>query len=466
MHIYEKEIVIPRSKTNGSPISFFERKIMDSLSEHEIPIRFVVTKTDAETYNCEVGLISGVQDFYRSDIPSIFEFIPRRFENTELFNAVLLVPTGIGAEIGGHAGDAAPVARLLASACDHLITHPNVVNASEINELPENGLYVEGSAITQLLMGTVGLQPVRSNRVLLVMDKHAESQITEMTINTVSAARAAMGLDCPAVVELDSTLSMSAEYSSSSRAIGRIEHLEKLCETLHKYRAVFDAVALSSKIRVPKELPLKYLQSKGEMVNPWGGVEAMLTHAITLIFGVPTAHAPMEDSMEMVDMHAGVVDPRISAEAGSACYLQCVFKGLHKSPRLISDASAMNHPGVLSVKDISCLIIPDGCLGLPTLAALEQDIPVIAVRENKNWMRNNLEELPFSPGKLFIVDNYLEAVGIMAAMKAGIAPETVRRPISYTNVIRESQLEETVAEYRDEKVDEGKDKKKPGLSVV
>ena len=78
----------------------------------------------------------------------------------------MLVPTGIGAAIGGHAGDATPVARLLASICDRLVTHPNVVNASDINELPENGLYVEGSVISRLLMGTAGLQPVRSNRVL------------------------------------------------------------------------------------------------------------------------------------------------------------------------------------------------------------------------------------------------------------------------------------------------------------
>jgi len=55
----------------------------------------------------------------------------------------------------------------LASACDTLVTHPNVVNASDINELPENALYVEGSVICRFLMGTVGLQKVRANRVLL-----------------------------------------------------------------------------------------------------------------------------------------------------------------------------------------------------------------------------------------------------------------------------------------------------------
>jgi hypothetical protein len=42
-------------------------------------------------------------------------------------------------------------------------------------------------------------------------------------------------------------------------------------------------------------------------------------------------------------------------------------------------------------------------LRLPRLAALEQGIPVIAVRENRNRMKNELGKLPFGPGKLFIV---------------------------------------------------------------
>ena len=92
------------------------------------------------------------------------------------------------------------------------------------------------------------------------------------------------------------------------------------------------------------------------------------------------------------------------------------------------------HPGVLTAADISCVVIPDGCVGLPTLAALEQGIPVIAVRENRNRMKNKLEELPFSAGKLFIVKNYLEAVGMMTALKSGVAPSSVLRPLEETKV--------------------------------
>ena len=88
-----------------------------------------------------------------------------------------------------------------------------------------------------------------------------------------------------------------------------------------------------------------------------------------------------------------------------------------QKPKIVSYDKGLN------AEDISCLIIPDGCVGLPTLAALEHGIPVIAVKENKNYMRNRLEELPFQKNKLFIVENYLEAVGIMHSLKAGIDPK-------------------------------------------
>jgi hypothetical protein len=65
---------------------------------------------------------------------------------------------------------------------------------------------------------------------------------------------------------------------------------------------------------------------------------------------------------------------------------------------------------------------------------LEQGIPVIAVRENKNRMQNRLEDLPFGNGKLFFADNYLEAVGVMNALRAGVSVESVRRPLQHTKV--------------------------------
>jgi len=444
MLLTEREIDIPARQGKTSLLGYFKEAIRDYLSSDGIPVRFAVTQSDSNGYHCELGILTGLAEACFSGPSSIFEFSRREVENTSEFNAVMIVPTGIGAEIGGHAGDAAPAARLLAGACDTLITHPNVVNASDINELPENGLYVEGSVISNLLMGTVGLQKVRANRVMLVIDKHKDKRIRERTINAASAARAALGLECPLVVEVDPPIQMSAEYSSSGSAVGRVEGLERICEILQRHRSEYDAVALASVIEVPWEYHTEYYKRGGEMVNPWGGVEAMFTHSITMLFGVPTAHSPMFGSFEIANLNLGVVDPRMSAEAVSMCFLHCVLKGLHRSPRIITDKMVFTHPGVLTAADISCLVIPDGCVGLPTLAALEQGIPIIAVKENRNRMKNELDKLPFGPGKLFIAANYPEAVGIMTAIKAGVALSSVRRPLEETKVSQEQVKQSSV----------------------
>lgn len=436
MLLSERKFVIPLVDGHSNLLQYLSGIILKELNSEEIPVRFVITNTDKQGYHCELGILSGINNLVSPPKNSIFDYNVRSYENATQFNAVLLIPTGIGAEIGGHSGDGGAVARLLAAACDNLITHPNVVNASDINELPENGLYVEGSVITRLLMGTASIQKVHSNRVMLVMDEHEDSYFHESTINAASAARAALGLDCPLVVKMNKKIVMEALYASSGRAVGQIQYFEHLCEVLEKYRSQYDAVALSTEIEVPDNYYEDYFQDDNIKVNPWGGVEAMLTHAISMLFDIPSAHSPMMSSEEY-DIDLGVVDPRKSAEAISITNLHCILKGLHKSPRIINSLM-YGHPGILTAADISCLIIPDGCVGLPTLAALEQGIPVIAVKENKNLMQNTLEELPFAPGKLFIVENYLEAIGLMNALKAGVAPESVRRPLAYTTVYEAS----------------------------
>ena len=130
----------------------------------------------------------------------------------------------------------------------------------------------------------------------------------------------------------------------------------------------------------------------------------------------------------------GLVEPRLAAEAVSFTFLQCMLKGLHRSPRIVRHPKHMGESGIFTASDVSCLVIPDKCVGLPTLAALEQGIPVIAVRENDNLMHNDLEVLPWATGQLHIVENYWEAVGVMSALKAGVVPGSLRRPLAPTPV--------------------------------
>ena len=103
-------------------------------------------------------------------------------------------------------------------------------------------------------------------------------------------------------------------------------------------------MAVSSVIGVPPEFHQDYFDSDGDMVNPWGGVEAIFTHALSLLVGLPSAHSPMIESEEIEAIDPGVVDPRMAAEAVSLTFLQSILKGLQRSPRIVTDPAAMQSP--------------------------------------------------------------------------------------------------------------------------
>ena len=60
-------------------------------------------------YRCEIAAFHGNRDSSSLSRDTLLKFARRKVENTESFNAVLVIPTGVGADIGGHAGDATPV---------------------------------------------------------------------------------------------------------------------------------------------------------------------------------------------------------------------------------------------------------------------------------------------------------------------------------------------------------------------
>ena len=435
MHLYEEELRIPAAPGHDNMLRHISEQVETYMRRKKAtPIRLVVTESDDDSYHCEIGAISGELPEVCRAPESIFRFVPRRIASVERFNVVHLVPTGIGAEVGGHAGDATPTAKLLASVCDTLITHPNVVNASDIIDIPDNALYVEGSVICRLLMGTAGLQPTRANSLLVLMDTHEIPLFNSAVINSVSGARSSYGLRAE-VMKLEPRMQMAWREASSGRAAGRIDQLEPLFRALQDQSKHFDAVAITSVIDVPPNAHDDYFRLEGAMINPWGGVEALLTHATSLLYDLPTAHSPMFESIDLANSDPGVVDPRMAAEAVSLTFLQCILKGLQRSPRIVTDNQLFHNQAVITADDIACLVIPDRCIGIPTIAALEQGIPVIAVRENDNLMRNDLRQLPWLDGQLHSVANYWEAAGVLAALRAGISPESLRRPLRRTRVI-------------------------------
>jgi hypothetical protein len=230
-------------------------------------------------------------------------------------------------------------------------------------------------------------------------------------------------------VELDPPVELKSLYAQSGRAVGQVERMAGLLKVLDERRGDYDALALATQIHMPTRYHTEYYEERGAMINPWGGVEAIFTHTISSLYDIPAAHAPMEESREIAEQDLGVVDTRMAAEVISNAFFTCVLKGLQRSPRIVKDIRKAAPAGVLTAADVSCLVIPDKAVGLPTLAALEQGIPVIAVRENENIMQNDLAALPWAEGQLHVVDNYWEAVGVMAALRAGVDPASVRRPI-------------------------------------
>ena len=424
---------------SGSPRIFEEldARVRHQLAPGEHPVRFAVAHSSRTKWSCETGIHAGGKQN-----ESIFRFSKRSHEDTASFNSVMIVPTGVGAEIGGHAGDASPAAALIAGVCDSVVTHPNVLNASDLIQIPANTLYVEGSVITRMLMGTARLRPVRANRVLVLLQSHEDKMFTEAAINAVNAARAYYGLNVTEVVMIDSDFKMNGEFSSSGTAVGTIQGLEHIWDVLDARLGEFDAVAISSVIEVPFEYHRDYYWRQGEMVNPWGGVEAMLTHSISTRYGIPAAHSPMFESREIADLDVGVVDSRMAAEVISLTFLQSVLRGLQRSPQIITQLT--HSAESVGVENVSCLVIPDGCLGLPVFASLHQGIPVIAVRENVNIMRNQLSELPWRNGQFFAVENYWEAVGVITSLKLGLDPYSTRRPLGKVTVsTRETETEST-----------------------
>lgn len=326
-------------------------------------------------------------------------------------NVVMVIPTGIGCEIGGHAGDANPVAKLLGKCCDKLILHPNVVNACDINEMPENALYIEGSILDRFLEGSIYLEkPRHQNKILLVANK-----IDDWVINAVNASRVTLGIDI-VMAELEHPLQMIATKMGKV-ATGKVTGWRELCNQVMGYR--FDALAVYTPIDCEEGVKDDYYKNGG--VNPWGGVEAKASRMVATQVNKPVTHAPPFDT---IYSYEGKVDSRIAPEIISNCYLHCVLKGLQWAPRISQTG--------LSVADVDVLVSPYCCWGRPHEACLDKDIPIIVVLGNETVYDDTIydeSEVDMGDPRLLWVNNYMEAAGLIMAMRAGVTRESITRPI-------------------------------------
>lgn len=328
-------------------------------------------------------------------------------------NVVFIVPTGIGAEIGGHCGDATPAARLIASVCDTLIVHPNVVNAADINEMTENMLYVEGSILDRFLEGEIGLETVHSNKILVAVNQCIKKDI----IHAISAARVTIGADIE-FMEFGYPLEMHA-LIINGKAGGRIVHLEEAISNAEDYD--WDVLVVNTPITASEDDIRDYMCKDGG-TNLWGGIEAQLSKAMSSKLNRPVIHAPVETSeqAELFRSFTGITDPRKAAETLSICSLHCCLIGAHAAPKISTKPSALWRD------DIDFLVTPVNVIGKPHEACLRAGIPIIAVEENRTVLNDPM------PDSVIVVRNYLEACGTISAKKAGVLVSTTQRPLERT----------------------------------
>ena len=331
---------------------------------------------------------------------------------------ILIIPTGIGCEIGGHAGDANPAVKLIASTCDKLIVNPNAVNASDINEMPDNALYVEGSMIDRFLMREFYLQEVKSNKILVVTNPPLKNEV----VNSVNAARTTIGIEAEIVV-LDTPLIMIAKVNVDGSAGGIVEGDVALVKQIQKY--TFDALAITTQIECLKQVSISYFINGG--VNPWGAVEAIASKRISRALDKPVAHAPIEsDWIRDEGYEPPITDSRMSAEMVSVSYLHCILKGLWKAPRITTN-EFKGFP--IQAVDIDFLVSPM-CYGEPHKTCQNRGIPIIFVEENKTIYKNKFQ----IKHRDVIVKNYMEAAGVIQAMKEGISLDSLQRPLEVVKV--------------------------------
>ena len=137
---------------------------------------------------------------------------------------------------------------------------------------------------------------------------------------------------------------------------------------------------------------------------------------------VPCAHAPALSPIELNEN----LDPRASSEEIGYTFLPSVLIGLSTAPNLI-DLTDRNEHITLHPSQIESIVVPRGALGGEgVLAGIERGLNIISV-ENENILNFDNNNLNYP--KLIEVDNYFEAAGLILAIKEGINPKSIRRPL-------------------------------------
>lgn len=338
------------------------------------------------------------------------------------FTVTLIIPTGIGASIGGYAGDALPVARAMASICDRLITHPNVLNGAQLYWPISNAWYVEGYGLDQFAAGRWGLRPVHSNRIGLILDQAIEPDLRIRHLQAADAARATLGLNLTDAVLTDQPLGVTLKTAASGATWGTIQNPDSLLRAAEKLIHGAGATAIAVVARFPETIDSAALidYRHGQGVDPLAGAEAVISHLVVRTFRVPCAHAPALSPLPL-DPN---LSPRSAAEELGHTFLPCVLVGLSRAPQFISGAL---QPHDLDTNAVNAVVIPESaCGGSAILNWNKTQTQIITVADNHTTLKVTPQALGLS---VLSAQSYSEALGMLVAIRAGINPDALTAKI-------------------------------------
>jgi hypothetical protein len=343
------------------------------------------------------------------------------------YTVMLIVPTGIGAAIGGYAGDALPTAKAISQVCDRLITHPNVMNGAQLYWNLPNTLYTEGYALDQFAAGHWNLRPVHQNKIGLLIDCGTEPDLIARHLQAADAARATLGLTLTDYVLTDEPLNVGIQSAESGATWGTIGNPDSLLRAADKLINQAGATAIAVIARFPEDLPENALHDyrHGHGVDPLAGAEAVISHLIVRHFKIPCAHAPALSPLEL-DIS---ISPKSAAEELGHTFLPCVLVGLSRAPQFaLVDSVAANSFDRLQSTDIhrsqvNALVLPESACGGSALLHLSQtSTQIITVRENTSRMQVTPADLGI---RSISVNSYLEAIGVLVAHRCGISLDSL-----------------------------------------
>ena len=313
---------------------------------------------------------------------------------------IMIVPTGIGASIGGYAGDASLVARKIAKEFG-LIVNPNVVNAACFSGITENMLYVEGWGICEFIKGNLNLKPSLNNKIGVIFDKDIPENILNIHINTINAMKCVYGYDISDYEITREDVGVDFFMTEENISTGGIKNPITLIESGEKLiQKGCNVLAVVCLFKDTEEDDDNYEQGNG--VDIVGGVEGIISHYISSKLFVPSVHAPAFANSNIIETN--IVNYKAASEYITPTFLPCLFHGLNNAPLYTKE-------GGISNDDVLALIMPASSIGASVVFdCLEKNIPVIGVKENKTCLNVNCDDLGIDD--IIVAETYDDCIKI------------------------------------------------------